>query len=284
MPIVERDLSFAAVANASPQTLTREQIEQYNVKGYVKPFDAFSDTEIAAERDYFDFLIAELKRHDPSRDHYALNCYHTLCEGIWSLATHPTILDHVEDIVGPNIVCWATHYFCKMPHDERAVPWHQDASYWPLTPSRTCTVWLALDDADEENSAMRFIPGTHDKGHLKWHKSEGPVVLDQEIDDTEKLIEEAGGVVYDTLKAGQFSMHADMLAHGSDPNRSDRRRLGLTLRYCPPVVRATDHDWAANAIICRGEDPEGYWKHHACPVGNDLEKPAFLKSKVVGGN
>ena len=46
----------------------------------------------------------------------------------------------VEDIVGPNIIAWGTHFFCKMPNDPKVVPWHQDASYWPLTPSKTVTV------------------------------------------------------------------------------------------------------------------------------------------------
>jgi ectoine hydroxylase-related dioxygenase (phytanoyl-CoA dioxygenase family) len=53
------------------------------------------------------------------------------------------------------------------------VPWHQDASFWKLSPARTVTVWLAIDDADEENAAMRFIPGTHDKGEIetsRWAK------------------------------------------------------------------------------------------------------------------
>ena len=182
--------------------------------------------------------------------------------------------------MGPDIICWATHYFCKMPHDAKAVPWHQDASYWMVSPSRTVTVWLAIDDADEENSAMRFIPRTHNKGHLKWRQAEGPVVLNQEIIGIESL----GEPVSDDLKAGQVSLHADMMAHGSDPNRSDRRRCGLTLRYCPPEVRIVDERWAngVESIICRGRDPAGYWKHFPRPEGDDVaprDKPVN-----VGGN
>jgi len=53
---------------------------------------------------------------------------------------------------GPDVIAWGSHFFCKQPHDPRKVAWHQDASYWPLTPARTVTVWLAIDDADIANA------------------------------------------------------------------------------------------------------------------------------------
>lgn len=279
-----RDLSFVPVVNPAPRRLTSAQIEQYNTLGFVKPFDVFTEAEVTHQRAYFDRLLGEIQKAEDGRDQYAINCYHTACEGIYDIAINPTLLDFVEDIVGPNIICWATHYFCKLPYDERAVPWHQDASYWALTPARTVTVWLALDDADVENSAMKFIPCTHALGCLKWRPSTRPSVLNQEIEDIDALIARGGGVVYDCLKAGQMSLHADMLAHGSDPNRSARRRLGLTLRYCPPQVRATEPHWADQAIICRGRDPEGYWKHNPRPVGDDVRVQAAKKAKPIGGN
>ena len=116
--------------------------------------------------------------------------------------------------------------------------------------SRTVTVWLAIDDADAENSAMEFIPGTHRLGHLKFNQAAGPAVLNQEIENATQY----GEPVVDELKAGEISLHADMLAHGSPPNRSDRRRGGLTIRYCPTTVRSTA-GWNTNSIIVRGSDP-----------------------------
>ena len=59
-----------------------------------------------------------------------------------------------------------------MPGDGKAVPWHQDASYWPLSPSKAVTVWLAIDDADRDNACMRVIPGTHHFGHLTYRMTE----------------------------------------------------------------------------------------------------------------
>jgi len=75
-----------------------------------------------------------------------------------------------------------------------------------------------------------------------------------------------------------------MLAHGSRPNMSDRRRCGLTLRYCPPEVRIVDAKWerGVEAIICRGGDPTGLWKHHERPVGDDVSPENGPRN--IGGN
>ena len=77
--------------------------------------------------------------------------------------------DKVEDLLGPNFFCWGSHFFCKLANesDHGFVPFHQDATYWPFDHNRTVTVWLAIDDADEENSAMNFIKGSHKEKKLK---------------------------------------------------------------------------------------------------------------------
>lgn len=274
----ERDLSFQPVTNDNPKHLTPDQIHHYNEQGYIRPIPIFGPEEVEKNRSYLDSLLCQLNELRDGRDAYALNCYQTRCEGIWDLVMHPGILDYVEDIVGPNIVGWATHYFCKLPHDPKIVPWHQDASYWRLSPARTVTVWLAIDDADAENAAMQFIPGSHRQGPLDWKEADRPAVLNQEIIN----IQQYGQPVYDELKAGEMSLHADMLAHGSAPNTSDRRRCGLTIRYCTPSVRPVDPGWGAGSLICRGSDPTGRWANIPRPVGDDLSTGS--KPKSVGGN
>ena len=280
--MAERDLFFKPVENPSPKKLSTEQLEHYNKKGYIRPLGLFDNGEIARHRAYFDRLLQKLNDLHDGRNAYAINCYHTLCEGIWDLCMEPRILDYVEDIIGPNIIAWGSHYFCKLPHDGKRVPWHQDASYWALDPSRTVTVWIAIDDADEDNAAMKFIPGTHRVGHLKWSKAEGDVVLSQEITDADRF----DTPVYDCLNAGQISLHADMLVHGSDPNNSSRRRCGLTVRYCPPEVRATKPGWNIDSIIARGSDPTGHWSHNPRPLGDTMVKEGAKlgKPKSIGGN
>ena len=106
----------------------------------------------------------------------------------------------------------------------------QDASYWPFSPSKTVTAWLAIDDADRENGCMQVIPTSHLHGQLSYRQSDDSEknVLDQTVD----RVEQYGAPVDIDLKAGQISLHSDLLLHSSEPNHSSRRRCGLTLRYC----------------------------------------------------
>lgn len=272
-----RDLSFRPTVNPAPRRLTAGQIADYNRLGYIKPLTAYTGDEATRNRAYFDDLLAKVQSARSDLDAYSINGFHVHCAGLYDIVTHPVIVDCVQDLIGPDVVCWGSHFFCKLAHDPRKVAWHQDASYWPFTPARTVTVWLAIDDAERANAAMKFLPGTHNQGHLKWREvAKDQAVLNQEIVNIERF----GEPVYDELKAGQFSLHADMLAHGSDPNASDRRRCGLTVRYCPPTVKALNPAWTRGAIVCRGSDPTGAWVSHPRPTGENVN--AIVK--VIGAN
>jgi hypothetical protein len=130
-------------------------------------------------------------------------------------------------------------------------------------PSRAVSVWLAIDDADTENGCMTFIAGSHHHGHLTYRESESGdhSVLDQVVEDPEQY----GSEVIDELKAGQISIHSDLLLHGSDANNSDRRRCGLTLRYAAAEVRA-GLGWNAKGVVVRGQDVHGHWANPPRPT------------------
>ena len=258
------DVAFQDVVNDSPNCLSTDQIAHYNSHGFISPISLFSKEETAANRSYFDGLLAQLNDNNA----YAINCYQARLSGLWDICTHPTLLDHVEDLLGPNIVCWASHFFCKLPQDPKRVPWHQDACFWHLSPTRTVTAWVAIDDADEDNSAMEFLPKTHRNGQLPIKDVGVDSVLGHETDN----IDETQKAFSNNLKAGQISLHADMLVHGSRPNNSNRRRCGLTIRYCPTDVRMVHEKWASGVepILCRGVDVDGYWQHRERPNSDEM--------------
>ena len=251
---LKRDLRFFPVINKNPKKLTNEQIQFYNESGYLKGFHVFDEQQVTKNRKNFDRILQAFLQ--AGKDSYAIDRYQDRFSAIWDIATTPAILDYVEDIVGSNVVCWATHYFCKLPGDDKGVSWHQDCSYWPLTPSKTVTVWLAIDDAVRKNGCMQFIPGSHVHGHLAWKESD--VVERNVLSQTIPGADQYGEPVDIELRAGEISMHSDLLIHGSLPNRSNMRRCGLTLRYCPPDVRAY-WDWSKQSITCRGKDMDGHW-------------------------
>jgi non-heme Fe2+,alpha-ketoglutarate-dependent halogenase len=257
---IERDLTFHPSTNTSPKVLTREQVERFNREGYLLPLRIFTDAEIAALRTYFDGLLA--KYMSEGKDSYSISSAHLRHGRVWDVLTNPRVVSIVSDLIGPSVVAWGSHFFCKMPRDGKTVSWHQDASYWPLTPSKAVTVWLAIDDADRGNACMKYIPGTQVLGHLTYKLSENDPsnVLNQTVPEVEKY----GDPVYVELKAGEASLHSDLLLHGSDANTSDRRRCGLTLRYTTGDVKAY-MGWADKGVVVAGEQPP-HWNNRPRPT------------------
>ena len=251
---IPRELKFNPAKTTAPQTLSSKQIEQFNRDGFLAGIRIFDDGEIAQHRHYFDDLLVRVMA--AGGDSYSISTAHLTYAKVYDLITHPRIVTCVRDLLGDDVIGWGSHYFCKMPHDGKAVSWHQDASYWPLTPSKTVTVWLAIDDADCENACMRFLAGSHLQGQLDFRTSEDDEdnVLNQTVEDIERF----GDPVEVVLKAGEISIHSDLLLHGSEANNSDRRRCGLTLRYCTPDVTA-HLDWNQKGVVVSGRDPTGHW-------------------------
>jgi hypothetical protein len=258
---IDRDLKFHPCTNRQPKTLTLDQIEYFNREGYLKGLRVFSPAEITRIREYFDGLLARVIA--AGGDSYSISTAHLKYGPVYDILTNPKIIAYVTDLLGSDVVGWGSHFFCKMPHDGKRVSWHQDASYWPLTPSKTVTVWLAIDDADAGNACMRYIPRSHHFGHLTYHLSETTEnnILDQTVENAEQF----GEPIDVALKAGEISIHNDMLLHGSEANESDRRRCGLTLRFCAAEVRA-HMDWNQKGVVVSGTDPSGHWANPPRPT------------------
>ena len=256
-----RDLQFHPSVTEQPKVLTQEQVTDFNRVGYIKGIPIFSESEIGEHRQYFDALLANVIAAGGSS--YSIISAHMKYGKVYDLLTHPKIVACVKDIIGADVIGWGAHYFCKMPHDSKIVGWHQDAGYWPLTPSKTVTVWLAIDDATVENGAMRFIAGSHHLGHLTPRHSEldDNSVLGQIVENAEQY----GEPVNVELKAGEISIHTDLLLHGSNANPSPKRRCGLTLRYCATDVQAS-YRWDQEGVVVSGEDRNGHWGNPPRPA------------------
>jgi ectoine hydroxylase-related dioxygenase (phytanoyl-CoA dioxygenase family) len=251
---IPRDLRFYPSSVTNPQVLTADQVATFNRDGFIRPIRLFSTEEIADIRQYFDELLAKVVA--AGGDSYSISSAHLRYARVYDILTHPRIVAVVRDILGNDVVAWGSHFFCKMPKDGKAVAWHQDASYWPLTPTKAVTVWLAIDDADTENACMRFVRGSHHFGHLTYRPSTAAEhnVLNQSVDNAEQY----GDPVDDCLQAGEASLHSDLLLHSSEANASDRRRCGLTLRYAATDVRA-HLGWNGKGVVVSGVDRDGHW-------------------------
>jgi ectoine hydroxylase-related dioxygenase (phytanoyl-CoA dioxygenase family) len=177
---------------------------------------------------------------------------HLVFTWINELIRDPRILDVVEDVLGPNILAWGSNFFIKDPHDEAFISWHQDSTYWGLSHPDVMTAWIALSEVTPENGAMRMLPGSHlldQLPHKDTFAEHNLLTRGQEVQvdvDENKTVDVP-------LKAGEMSLHHVRIVHGSRPNTTDTRRIGLAIRYVPTYVSQTSgaRDYAT---LVRGED------------------------------
>jgi ectoine hydroxylase-related dioxygenase (phytanoyl-CoA dioxygenase family) len=176
----------------------------------------------------------------------------------------------VEQLIGPDIINWATHLLCKQETTGREVPWHQDGQYWPIRPLRTCTVWVAIDRSSRANGALRYIPGSHKAGIYAHRTDNSPdLTLHQVIDDPMFEEEKAR---YVELEPGQISLHDVHLLHGSEANQSSDRRAGFVIRYMPSTaVLRRDLDMSEVSKLDWTEMPLLLVRGQNRQADNDLE-------------
>ncbi|HIB85807.1 TPA: phytanoyl-CoA dioxygenase [Candidatus Poribacteria bacterium] len=236
--------------------LTQQQVRDYKTNGFITGIRVANEVEARHYRELFDQLEVKEGRE---KCQIGLVDRHFDQQFIWGLATHPQILDCISDLIGPDVLLLATHFFCKYGPQEKFVAWHQDVTYWGLEPAEAITAWFAIDDSDCGNGCMSVIPGSHRDGIQEHGKSdqEGNLLsINQEVPISR---EDENCAVDLVLKAGEMSIHHGTIIHGSLPNRSTRRRCGLTIRYVPPWVRQIEENSMkrrSHAILLRGQDQE----------------------------
>ncbi len=257
--------------------LSKDEKKQYEKLGYVKNLPVFSHEGVKNLHLLFEELSNRVPKHI---DINKTNMWHKASKKFYDLCRTEEILNYVEDILGPNFVQWGGQFFNKEPKSGSVVPWHQDAQYWPLKPAKTVTVWLAVYDTDEENGAMKVVAGSHKKGSrgFKHHTNDAShLVLDQEVSEDQIDKEK---IVFMDLKAGEISLHNDALLHGSDPNNSNRRRCGITMRFSPTDVKGNLKEWPFfETQLARGTDEFKLNPTAKIPTGEATPIKRFCYSK-----
>jgi non-heme Fe2+,alpha-ketoglutarate-dependent halogenase len=248
--------------------------QQFAELGYVTRLPIFSRDSVSKIEQRF-FTMREAL---PSGvDLNLVNCWHKANRWVYNLTLTPALLSYVEDILGPDFFLWGAQFFCKFPNDGTIVPWHQDAQYWPLTPRKAVTAWIAIFDTDLANAAMQVVPRSHLQGDFTHRTVDDErYVLKEEIDPNS--IRPDAVVTFD-LRAGEMSLHDDGLIHGSGPNTSDRIRAGLALRFSPSDVVCDLSVWPTfEAYPVRGDGPFGHNPVGKLPRLNGITTKMFPHS------
>ncbi len=154
---------------------------------------------------------------------------------LFNLCLSPSVLDPVEQILGPDILMFYTFMIAKPAGVGAEVPWHQDGHYSPHRPLNGLSVWIALDETSPENGCLRFIPKSQRNGLIPHYKENRKDVstnhnIDNKYFDPDTAVDAC-------LKPGQFTLHGVYTIHGSNANVSGKRRAGFVLDF----MAATSH-------------------------------------------
>ena len=243
-------------------TLTKAQLEQYRREGYAVGPRLLDDATLGRLQAEMGRLIAALPAG--ARPENMRNLHYDNPVILDILLSRPLVAV-AQQILGPELLLHGTYTISKPAGDGLPVDWHQDAYYFPLRPMEIFTLWLAVDDSDRENGCMTVVPGSHRArvayDHVEtdgWGRTTAlPLAL---------AMESLGPAAPVEVPAGAFSVHDPYIIHGSEPNRSPRRRCGMTVLYQsrrvgidPGYDSPMGLDWNAIRLYhCDGATPPRY--------------------------
>jgi len=256
------------------KVLTAEQVEAYHRDGIRFPIDVMSPQEAAVLLARFEQIEAAHGGQLPTR----LNQKpHLLFPWMNALIRDPRILDAVEDVLGPDLLCWGAQFFAKNARDPSYVSWHQDGTYWGLSAPDVMTAWVALTPSVPQNGCMEVVPGTHraQVEHVDTFAESNLLSRGQEI-RVDVTPEQKVPVV---LNPGQMSLHHVLIFHGSEPNTADYRRVGFAIRYIPTHVRQINGP-RESATLVRGVDRHGWFEHEPAPE-SDMHPDAVARHAAI---
>ena len=148
------------------KVLTEDALTQYERDGFFFPIRVLTADEVEVARSRLETFEAT-QGHPISGEYRGKS--HLIFTWVDALMRNPRILDAVEDLIGPDILCWSTVWWIKEVGSDAFVSWHQDGRYWGLDTNDLVTVWLALSPATQESGCMRILSGSH-KGAVLPHK------------------------------------------------------------------------------------------------------------------
>lgn len=235
------------------KVLTRGQVDEYQANGFLFPISVYTPAEAKALSDRIERMEAEIGHELQAR--YRIKA-HLPFPWLCDIVRNERLLDAVEDIIGPNILCWGASFFAKKAHDPRYISWHTDSFYYGFDPPETLSAWVSFNDANELSGCVRYIPGSH-----RWPPPEHefrPHPNNLAGDGRTVVGVDEGKAVSAVLQAGQVVFHHESVIHGSGPNHADHPRVGFVIHYVAPHVRDTLLD-LPTAMLVRGNDSYGYW-------------------------
>lgn len=261
--------------------LSNSQKDQYWIDGYLFPLDIFTLSKANRLRHKLEDWEHKWITKDlplPLNTYKRVNS-HIVSKLAYEISSDNSILNNVESILGTNILVWSVEFFIKEPHTKQMVGMHQDLTYWGMGEiDNLVTAWLALSTVNEKSGCMNFIRGSHKNKilpHTDTLNKNNILSRSQEIDVKVKDNDKTSII----LQPGQMSLHHGLMIHGSGPNISDDRRIGVAIRYVSPkakqIVAKKDY-----AMLVRGVDKVGNFINVLPPSDDFTEDSLIVYDKI----
>jgi non-haem Fe2+, alpha-ketoglutarate-dependent halogenase len=250
-------------------TLSPDQIDAYRKNGILHPLRALDDAQLQDARDRYLANEGAIKGRNNQKPHL-------LYTWLDAIVRHPAILDAVESVLGPDLLCWSSQFFVKPAGDAAYVSWHQDATYWGLSSHDVATAWVALTPSTKRSGCMQVVPGTHHRQVQHEDRFDDLNLLSRGQEVAVKI--DPATVVDIELQPGEMSLHHVLLFHGSEPNRSEQPRIGYAIRYVPTHVRQLS-PIRDSALLVRGRDTHGHFDLEESPQA-DLDARAVARHRA----
>lgn len=264
-----------------PKLLSREQIACFRDNGYLSPVRVMSPEDAMRKRASLEAF--EKSQGSPLKRGQSNKSY-LLFRWAFETMTHPRLLDAVEDLIGPDFVCYHSTVWIKEAHSPGYVSWHQDSTYFGLEPLEQVTAWVALSPATLEAGCLHVQPRSHVLGQLGADlKPDARNLLTS--GQTVRANVDASKTVPMPLQPGEMSLHHTCTIHGSAGNESCDRRIGLCLHYVPANVKPIKPLIYASALCSafhvRGKAQHAYFPAEVEPKADNDEAAIAEHARAV---
>lgn len=159
---------------------------------------------------------------------------------LWDTLARANALHICRQLLGEDVEPQGSHAIFKPARHGATTPWHQDEAYWNAGMSyRSMSVWMPLQDVDEENGCMQFIVGSH-QNEVAPHQPIGKDARVHGLELTEDAQVDVSSPAICPLPAGGATFHPSRTLHFTAANRSDRPRRALIMMFGAPAAKRSD--------------------------------------------
>ena len=249
--------------------LTRVEIDSFREQGFLPGIDVFGE----AECDAFRSRVEAFEQARPEAVGWAFDIKtNLLFDWVYELSRDARLLDPIEDLIGPDVLLTNSIFRIKEPGSATFYGWHQDAARIRVEPGFVLA-FVSISEATPDNGCLRVIPGSQREvrpfGLVGYaHRQVARV---REVDESD--------AVDMVLAKGQVGLLHCNTIHGSGPNRSPGRRIGLINDYTPPFARQSTG--MGSGQLVRGTDRWSHFADEPVPVGACTGEDVLARRRIL---